>query len=1014
MKNSKSDKIHILHISDLHITSEQDARNWCGQLADDLKGGLGVGMLTAAVVSGDIGNHSLEEEYDTAKVFFDLLKAEFKLDASRVILVPGNHDLNWKLSKKGYKLMEREDCQPEQLKPGLFIEVDPEVVRIRDDAKYKNRFANFGAFYESVRGAPYPSDYDHQATFHFFPECNILIVGFNSAWQIDHEFRARADIHPGAVTEALNRIRNTPDFENAVKVAAFHHPVESRSEDRIVDSGFLERLAVNGFCLCLHGHIHKSDSRMFNYDVPAGDRSLRFVGAGTFGAPMREWAYGHPLQYNLLEFSGAELTVRTRHRIELNGAWEPHCIWRRGPGKDPSSAYTVKLPKPVGKTESEDGAKDHYESLPEVPKKYRDWVAGHCRDMDLDKLIGTGPVIQARLPEIFIPLYAVPPERENSFSRNPDEMRLMDHRRSEDITSLFAKHPAVIVRGDAGSGKTTLLKHTAWSVIHGNPPRGLDAVLPVLVFLKGLDAESTNRSVKNAKAFEDLLDRYYENREAGLSADIVRPWAKSGKAMLLLDGLDEITPDFRAHIVESLAGFRRDNPNCRVVLSGRPHGIDRDAAVIKWIDAPVLTIEKLNPDQIRRFINNWFAHVSDTEAFKKTAEDMIGEINAHPNIGNLVDNPLMLTAVCLLYLDDRELPEQRAELYHKFVENLIHRRFRDRQPERIRNFLISLARHMHEKRTREIGKLEAVSVLCEAFADDPACHGAMEARFDDIESACALLVFDKGRYMFRHLTFQEFLTAVSLRENVREDHFAAIAGHWGDHWYDEVAELYVGYLSIQDRGIANEIVRKVLDGEAGDEYKKWRLAGRALLDIHIDRRDSEVATLARKKMAEIMTSAAPPKKRAEAGELLGRLGDPRSLNIPFRETDKFKTFIPIKAGKYKLSMGKVRLGAFEIGKYPVTNAWFREFVEAGGYGEPEFWTEQGLVFIEKRNVKAPAWWHERKWNCPNAPVVGVSWYEADAFVRWLNAAENDGRVYSLPDEHQWEAAAAGKEGRKYP
>jgi formylglycine-generating enzyme required for sulfatase activity len=46
--------------------------------------------------------------------------------------------------------------------------------------------------------------------------------------------------------------------------------------------------------------------------------------------------------------------------------------------------------------------------------------------------------------------------------------------------------------------------------------------------------------------------------------------------------------------------------------------------------------------------------------------------------------------------------------------------------------------------------------------------------------------------------------------------------------------------------------------------------------------------------------------------------------------------------------------------------------------------------------------------------VGVSWYEAYAFTRWLTLERNDGHKYSLLSENQWQAAAAGFDGRKYP
>jgi formylglycine-generating enzyme required for sulfatase activity len=104
--------------------------------------------------------------------------------------------------------------------------------------------------------------------------------------------------------------------------------------------------------------------------------------------------------------------------------------------------------------------------------------------------------------------------------------------------------------------------------------------------------------------------------------------------------------------------------------------------------------------------------------------------------------------------------------------------------------------------------------------------------------------------------------------------------------------------------------------------------------------------------------------------------------------------------------------AFCIAKYPITNAQFAQFIEAGGYAERQWWTDSGLRLRESKNWTEPRYWQDDKWNGADQPVVGVSWYEAVAFCRWLSDAT--GEAITLPTEQQWQRAAQGDDGREYP
>jgi formylglycine-generating enzyme required for sulfatase activity len=123
---------------------------------------------------------------------------------------------------------------------------------------------------------------------------------------------------------------------------------------------------------------------------------------------------------------------------------------------------------------------------------------------------------------------------------------------------------------------------------------------------------------------------------------------------------------------------------------------------------------------------------------------------------------------------------------------------------------------------------------------------------------------------------------------------------------------------------------------------------------------------------------------------------------------------PIPVGEVKIKRdGKVKtyqISEFEIGKYPVTNAQYVEFIDApDGYCKVDWWDF---------SVHALNW---RKTHpegvCPKPvgydhPCVNVCWYEAVAYCRWLS--EKTGKSISLPTEQQWQRAAQGDDGRLFP
>jgi len=221
--NTSSRLNYILHLSDLHFGTTDDARIWYAQLAEDLRYELHCSHLDALIISGDIASKSTPDEYAAAHLFINRLSQEFQLESQQIIIVPGNHDVNWQLSEAAYSRISVGNSQ--EGTEEFLTDENGEFIEGVDGEQHKQRFINFSRFYEAIKGELYPLEYEQQYTLQYLQEQNLLILGLNSAWQIDHHNKYSVSINVEAVSNALSLIRRNPAYEHCLKIAVWHHPL---------------------------------------------------------------------------------------------------------------------------------------------------------------------------------------------------------------------------------------------------------------------------------------------------------------------------------------------------------------------------------------------------------------------------------------------------------------------------------------------------------------------------------------------------------------------------------------------------------------------------------------------------------------------------------------------------------------------------------------------------------------------------------------------------------------------
>jgi hypothetical protein len=337
-----------------------------------------------------------------------------------------------------------------------------------------------------------------------------------------------------------------------------------------------------------------------------------------------------------------------------------------------------------------------------------------------------------------------------------------------------------------GGGKSTLVKRLATAyafpsrlkeVADGLPERDW---LPLILRCRELRDRAH-------RPFVELIDDI--PRHVGLSFDeccalrnLMHARLQTGRALLLIDGLDEISEEGARHIfANNLRSFLAMFPQTAVVVTSREAGFRLIAGVVASACEQV-KLAPLNKDEVVDLCERWHAEVvADTEKVRTEARQLGNAIWRNRSIRTLTENPLLLTTLLVVKRSAGELPRNRTSLYREAIRVLVRtwnvEGYAAMDESETLAQLSYVACAMMEEGTQQVGEQKLLQLLKksrrELEAELQFAEISPQNFMERIEYRSSLLM-QTGHarvdgilepvYEFRHLTFQEYLAALGYVE----------------------------------------------------------------------------------------------------------------------------------------------------------------------------------------------------------------------------------------------------------
>jgi predicted NACHT family NTPase len=455
--------------------------------------------------------------------------------------------------------------------------------------------------------------------------------------------------------------------------------------------------------------------------------------------------------------------------------------------------------------------------------------------------------------------------------KQPNEQIIDDNQkgnRAVSATELLSQSHSnkLVILGEPGSGKSTLMKYFAVKLAQQQfLELGLAEqanLLPILIRIRELAKHPENNILVYLENFIPLK----------FSIEIPKGffdyWLQQGKAVILLDGLDEIAASKKRNaVIESIyALFNQDRyAQNRVIITSRPAGYKRELFLTE--EFPHYQILPFDEDKINLFIQQWHnSRFPDPTESKSRQKRLKNILKQQERIKLLVRNPLLLTLIVLIHrYDGYRLPQRRHKVYDVAVETLLtswernifdddeesilinkltHIKFEDLRPlmERVAYWAHSLVNNDNEegyalmdrnalikKLSDDIKKLKAIDELYQAEQE--------ASNFIDYISERSGLLNEQGQdcYAFVHKTFQEYLCAKEINYQARNERdFEIVLKHIQDYLYDpHWREVLLLLIAIQEPNNIATAIKAILEHAKENEpspYHNLLLAGSCLAE----------------------------------------------------------------------------------------------------------------------------------------------------------------------------------------